>query len=140
MAEVDLGDRNRGYYKCRSKSRKSFKCIFMFLLNVAITNAYISWKIFKPTTECQSLKEFRIILGKELIGNYSTRRRRGRIGEEIPSLPLLHFPMMVRDDDGNIKRGRCTFHSRRLNIDVTAAGSVGSVECGYVTKERAMFS
>ena len=83
MAGIDLGDQKRGYYKCRSKSRKFYKYIFIFLLGVAINNAYILDEHYKPTTECRSLKDFQIILGTELILDYSTRRRRGRVGGEI---------------------------------------------------------
>ena len=36
----------RGYYSCRYKSRKFYKYIFFFLLDVAITNAFILHKHF----------------------------------------------------------------------------------------------
>ena len=41
MGGVDRGDQLRGYYSCRSKSRKFYKYIFYFLLDTTITNAYI---------------------------------------------------------------------------------------------------
>ena len=37
MGGVDRGDQKRGYYSCRTKSRKLYKYIFYFLLDVAIT-------------------------------------------------------------------------------------------------------
>ena len=36
MGGVDRGDQLRGYYSCRTKSRKFYKYIFTFLLDVAI--------------------------------------------------------------------------------------------------------
>ena len=39
MGGVDRGDQLRGYYLCRTKSRKFYKYIFYFLFDVAITNA-----------------------------------------------------------------------------------------------------
>ena len=37
MGGVDRGDQLRGYYRCRSKSRKVYKYIFFFLFDVVIT-------------------------------------------------------------------------------------------------------
>ena len=37
MGGVDCGDQLHGYYSCRTKSRKFYKYIFTFLLDVAIT-------------------------------------------------------------------------------------------------------
>ena len=110
MAGVDLGDQSRGYYSCRTKSRKFYKYIFWFLLDVTVTNAYILQKHYVPTTNPRSLKEFRIALGKELIDEYCTRRRRGRSGGGIRPLTLRHYPIKIRNTDGDIKRGRCSYH------------------------------
>ena len=41
MGGVDRGDQLRGYYRCKVKSRKFYKYIFYFLIDVAITNAFI---------------------------------------------------------------------------------------------------
>ena len=111
MGGVDVGDQLRGYYKCRSKSRKFYKYV-IFLLDIAITNAYILGQNYVPTTASKSLKEFRIFLGNELIGDYCNRRRRGRVGGEISSLAVRHFPTKIPDEDGNAKRGKCAYHTR----------------------------
>ena len=49
MGGVDRGDQLRGYYNCRTKSRKFYKYIY-FLLDVSITNAFILWKNFGSAT------------------------------------------------------------------------------------------
>ena len=41
MGGVDLGDQLRGYYHVRLKCTKNYKYIFWFLVDVAITNAFI---------------------------------------------------------------------------------------------------
>ena len=41
MGGVDRGNQLRGYYSCRTKSRKFYKYIFTFLLDVAITNSFL---------------------------------------------------------------------------------------------------
>ena len=107
MGGVDRGDQLRGYYNCRTKSRKFYKYIFYFLFDVSITNAFILWKHFSSATG-MTLKEFRLHLAEQLIGDYCSRRRAGRGGGAIRPLPLMHFPLKVPDDTtGANKRGRC---------------------------------
>ena len=93
MGGVDRGDQKRGYYSCRTKSRKFYK---YFLLDVAITNTYILLQQFSDTT-LTNIKDYRIQLAKLLIGDYCSRRRPGRGGGAIRTLPLRHFPMKVKD-------------------------------------------
>ena len=72
MGGVDRGDQLRGYYSCRTKSRKFYK---YFLLDVAITNAFIFMKHYSSSSTFANIKSFRIQLAKELIGDHSSRRR-----------------------------------------------------------------
>ena len=108
MGGVDRGDQLRGYYSCRYKSRKFYKYIFFFLLDVAITNAFILHKHFAVAPKVKNVKEFRMKLAAELIGEYCSRRTVGRSGSSIVSLPLRHFPIKL-DADMPTKRcrGRC---------------------------------
>ena len=65
---VDRGDQIRGYYSCRTRSRKFYKyIIFYFLFDVSITNAFILHTNYtsKPN---RNVKDFRLQLAKELIG------------------------------------------------------------------------
>ena len=101
MGGVDRGDQLRGYYNCRTKSRKFYKDIY-FLLDVSITNAFILWKNFGSATR-MTLKEFRLWLAEQLIGDYCSRRRGA-----IRPLSLMHFPLEVQDDTtGASKIGCC---------------------------------
>ena len=113
MGGVDRGDQLRGYYSCRSKRRKFYKYIFFFLLDVAITNAYILTSHYSPSHSFKNIKSFRLQLAKELIGEYCSRRRRGRGGTVIRPLPFRHYP--IRIDDGKpgprYPRGPCAFHN-----------------------------
>ena len=67
MGGVDRGDRVRGYYSCRTKCRKFYKYIFHFLLDVAITNAYILQKGYHSSAPFKTIKEFQLQLASELI-------------------------------------------------------------------------
>ncbi len=112
MGGVDRGDQVRGYYSCRTRCRKFYKYIFHFLLDVSITNAFILQKHYCPDMSFQHVKDFRLQLAKELIGDYCSRKRAGRgVGTMCP-LPLRHFPSKIPVDEGSLgldkhKRGRC---------------------------------
>ena len=107
MGGVDRGDQLRGYYSCRTKSRKFYKYIFYFLFDTTITNSFILWKTFGSATR-MTLKEFRLRLAQQLIGDYCSRRKPGRAGGPVRTLPLRHFPLKLDDDTtGANKRGRC---------------------------------
>ena len=77
--------------------------IFCFLTDVAITNSFILYKKFSTSPSIKSVKEFRLKLAKQLIGNYSSRKLPGRCSHTIQTLPLSHFP--TKNQQG--KRGRC---------------------------------
>ena len=108
MGGVDRGDQKRGYYQCRSKSRKFYKYIFYFLFDVAITNTYVLLRQFTEYP-IKHIKDYRIQLAKLLIGDYCSRRRPGRSGGLIRPLPLRHFPIKISDPNRQNwhKRGRC---------------------------------
>ena len=95
MGGVDRGDQLRGYYNCRTKSRKMYKYIFHFLGDVSITNAFILFKHFHSSPSFRTIKEYRLQLARELISNYCSRRRAGRCGSDIRPLQLQHFPLNV---------------------------------------------
>lgn len=109
MGGVDRGDQQRGYYSCRTKSRKFYKYIFYFLYDVAITNAFILYKHYSPHPVLKNIKEFRLKLAVELINDYCSRRRPGRVSSSIVPLPLQHFPVKGDSDVQSLKkkRGRC---------------------------------
>ena len=108
MGGVDRGDQLRQYYHVRMKCRKFYKYVANFLLDTAITNAFILYCITHPGTKLR-VKKFREVLAKQLIGDYCSRRRAGRGGHLVKPLPLQHFPIKVPSNDGTSKkRGRCS--------------------------------
>ena len=64
MGGVDKNNQMRGYYSVRTKSNKSYKYIFWFLFDLAITNAFILYKFSPVAEKTMTLKEFRIELAK----------------------------------------------------------------------------
>ena len=116
MGGVDRGDQLRGYYCCRTKSRKFYKYLFYFLFDVAITNAFILYKHFHshPSKSLHTVKEFRLQLAKELIGTYCSRRVPGRCGGPTRTLQLQHFPLKdcPQPPAKRSRRGRCVYCSQ----------------------------
>ena len=111
MGGVDCRDKIRGYYN-RTKSRKFYKYIYTFLLDVC------NHKCIHPTevilaNPFNNHKNFRLQLAKELVGEYCSRRRCGRGEIVIHTLPYHHFPIKMKDEDNRPKRrrGRCAFHA-----------------------------
>ena len=89
------GDQLRGYYCCRIKSRKFYKYIFYFLLDDTTKDSKMI------------IKDFQLALASQLIGEYCSRHRCGRISSScICPLPLQHFPVKVNDDSNPAKRKR----------------------------------
>ena len=78
---------NSGAITAAERNAESFINIFHFLLDMAITNAFILQKGYCEDAPFSSIKEFRLKLASELIGDYCSRRRAGRSGV-VRSLPL----------------------------------------------------
>ena len=89
MGGVDHGDHLRGSYSVRLKCRKNYKYVFWFLFDVAITNAYIL-RSFDVSTSEMDHKSFRMMLAKQLIGNYMSRKQPGRPRKR--PRPTPHLP------------------------------------------------
>lgn len=72
---VDLFDQLRSKYSIGRQSRKWWKYLLHFLINVAIIDAFI---IFKESGQSRknrySQLDFRLALAEELIGNFSGRK------------------------------------------------------------------
>ena len=129
MGGVDRGDQLRGYYRCRTKSRKFYKYIFFFLLDVAITNAHILMKTSTSSCPFKGVKSFRIQLAKDLIGEYCSRRRRGRGGTVIHPLPFRHYPIRLDDsNDGDTNAVLVLFTATSTIVVFSPPGIVVSVE------------
>ena len=99
---VDHGDQLRRYYTLRLKCMKNYKYIFWFLVDVSITNAFISYTqycVHVASPESLRLKQFRLQLAEALIGDYYGRQRIGRPRTSSASCTqpiaqqLSHFPL-----------------------------------------------
>lgn len=106
MGGVDRNDQMRQYYNVRTKSRKSYRYMFWFCVEVIIANTFILCRQYSNST--LTMKNCRLELAKKLIGTYNSRRRVGRPCTQQPStLPVTqHFPQKLKKDGQTISR-RC---------------------------------
>ena len=105
MGGVDRNDQMRTYYCVRLKGRKFYKYIFWYLFDVSITNTYILSKYVPSYTKSSQYADFRVELAKKLIGDYNSRKVRGRPQAVCCYQPIHfnHFPMK------GPKRSKCAY-------------------------------
>ncbi|CAB3247092.1 unnamed protein product [Arctia plantaginis] len=74
MGGVDRFDQKRGTYPVARRSRRWWMRLYYFMVDAAITNAYILYaqKVRYPMSTLQ----FRTLLGRNLIGTFTSRRKR----------------------------------------------------------------
>ena len=94
---LDRNDQLRKYYHVCLKGRMPYKCLFWFLHEVSITNAYIPFANYCIATNrdpaMKPLKELRLELARGFIGDYNSRKRPGCGATVRPTLPIRHFPV-----------------------------------------------
>ena len=127
MGGVDRGDQIRHYYHLRLKSRKFYKYIFWFLVDVCIANAHILHKPNIPTNTSMSsrptpYKTFRLELAKCLIGLYNSRKRAAptaapAVTRRPQQETVAHFPLK-RHTGSRKGIARCWYcsHTRRPSL------------------------
>lgn len=77
MGGVDRFDQLRECYEVGRRSTKWWHRLFYYFLDMAIINAFILMKVDKETPKAEQLS-FRINLARQLIGNYSSRKKRNK--------------------------------------------------------------
>ena len=140
---VDRNDQLRKYYGIRLKGRKCYKYIWWFLVDVAITNAFILNKNDTNMT-LTSLKDFRVALAKELIGSYMSRKRRGRQPNNSTHIQFsaAHYPKrsdVRRRCDLCLKskqRHETTWYCDTCNVFLCHNGKDDDCFLVYHTKKR----
>ena len=114
MRGVDRGDQLQSYYNLGRKSKKWWRRIFFYCIEVCILNSFCLEKMVKPVEHQQrgrkkrDILSFRLDLAKQLIGSFSSRLRVGgrpRSAEHVLldrlNSNLGHWPKHV------CKKGNC---------------------------------
>ncbi|XP_060702870.1 piggyBac transposable element-derived protein 4-like isoform X1 [Hemiscyllium ocellatum] len=97
MGGVDLSDQMRSYYPVGRPSKKWWRCVLWYLMNITIVNA---WLIFKKSSHDPPLPSrydhlnFRTSLAKLLRGDYSAgASRKGRLSSSSDT----RYPVIFRN-------------------------------------------
>ena len=111
MGGVDSNDQLRGYNHVRLKCWKYYKYIFWFLFDLMVTNSFILCHNYTDLP-VKMVKDFRVALAKELIGDYASRKGPG-CPSKIPAARRFcqsHFP--VRGTDKGRRCHHC-YHNKK---------------------------
>ncbi|KAK3755676.1 hypothetical protein QZH41_000647 [Actinostola sp. cb2023] len=92
MGGVDYADQKRGDYKIPIKSHRWYWYLAFFFIETAAVNAFILRQLSPNHASTTHLK-FRLELIKDLLGNYSSRKRAARAIEVRDG--RSHFPVKV---------------------------------------------
>lgn len=100
MGGVDRFDQYRERYETGRKSKKWWFRIYYFLLDLAIVNSYILWKLCQPPNFKVNQLTYRLNLARQLINGFSTRKKQGRppnyfkckVPNEVRQSRAAHMP------------------------------------------------
>lgn len=114
MGGVDRFDQLQERYRIGRRSIKWWHRIFYYLLDLAIVNSFVLWKLQQPNKKKCNQLTFRMKLARQLINGFSSRKTLGRptnfVQSAVPNEVRLanvgcHFPR------NNPNRRRCKFCS-----------------------------
>lgn len=89
MGGVDKFDQYHERYAIGRRSTKWWHRIFYYLIDLAIVNTYFLWRLQHPESDHLN---FRLILARQLIGGYTSRKPRGR----PPNFVKIAIPEHIR--------------------------------------------
>lgn len=98
MGGVDRFDQKKAVYELGRKSKKWWKRLFYFLLDVAITNSHILYANNSRVHNPMSQKAFRLALARGLINNTTFRKRK------FSSMPKYAKKSRKSEDDSRQKK------------------------------------
>ena len=110
MGGVDKNDQMKSYYQISVSGKKWWTRLLFDLIDRAIYNSLILHNE-SPNHGKKDRKSFRLDLVKDLIGTFSSRRKRGRASLEQPQARFVerHFPSYLPlNESGKRMERRCT--------------------------------
>ena len=109
MDSVDKNDQMKSYYPIPEAGKKWWSRVFYDLMDRSIHNSFVLEQESTHHAK-RSQKLFRIDLAKQLIGNFSSRRKRGRPSDEhlLARHDERHFPdFLPTNAKGKTLERRC---------------------------------
>ena len=109
MGGVDKNDQMKSYYGINISGKKWWTRVFFDLIDRAIFNGKVLFNE-SPHTPRKSLKDFKVNIAKLLIGNFCSRRKRGRSSLDNQQARFVerHFPdFLPMNENGRRMERRC---------------------------------
>ena len=124
MGGVDLSDQLRQYYPTGRTSKKWWKYIFWYCLDTCISNAYLLASKHLPADKSTKWKRDRLLgfmmdLGKELIGDFSSRQRQ-QVGLRTKKRSF---------------QPQTTVHHQRVKFEGRKRACIGCKQLGRLSKD-----
>lgn len=117
MGGVDISDQKRVYYNVGRPSKKWWKYLLHFVLNVSIVNSSIIYDLsHQPTRSAHGNRQldFRKNLVKQLIGDFTSRKRAGFKRSLPTSITPPHVTHVIEKIEGRVKTCiECSASKRR---------------------------
>lgn len=142
MGGVDKFDQLQKKYAIGRRSVKWWHRIFYYLVDQAAVNAFVMWKLTKRMASHDQLT-FRIRLAKQLIGNFTNRKRKGKMPsflshkKQVPEdVRLTNVGVHLPTTGSSYRRCRHCSTRKLCNICQKTL-SVYNVQCSIVS--RTMF-
>ena len=112
MGGVDKNDQMKSYYGINISGKKWWTRVLFDLIDRAIFNGKVLFNE-SPHTSRKSLKDFKVDLAKLLIGNFCSRRKRGRSSVDNQQARFVerHFPDFLPMNDNGRRIERCVICS-----------------------------
>lgn len=129
MGGVDKFDQLHERYSVGRRSLKWWHRIFYYVVDLAIVNSFVMWKVKQPPTQKPKNDQltYRIKLARQLIGDYSSRKDRGRppnffqrcVPDEVRLVGVgSHMPI---NNDKNRRCKVCTGNKRDIRTRITCS-------------------
>lgn len=122
MNGVDRHDQLRTCYELAREGKKSWKYIFWFVMNCSLVNAFILFELFqqRPNQKKRFTHfDFRCELAHQLIGGFSSRKRKGG---ELGSVQLNPQNLHGHESVNMKTKRRCKVHAGRKERKETVFG------------------
>ena len=95
MRGVDRGDQLIGYYNIGRRSKKWWRRVFAYLVEVAALNAFVLFQYTHTPSSRKDYLQFRLRLAEELVGSFSSPSADGSSSEFYPWADSKCYPCEV---------------------------------------------
>jgi hypothetical protein len=133
MRGVDVFAQREAYFRVGRRARKWWPRLAWFIFSIGLTNSYILYTKKEEAKKKVTQREFRFELMKQMIGDYTFRKARGRPRKKQRRLDEVHTPVRMNKQGNCIvcakPRGERGKHSKRSRYGCKQCDVNVCIEC-----------